>query len=90
MVRPRSQPHRSRESKLPDPSTTAPTRPGRRSRVKPSCESCYFGSRMLCALDLGGPCSTFRPDSPHGLVPPNQPMLLVDAGAASAPELAAA
>lgn len=32
---------------------------------------------MLCALELGEPCSTFRPDSPEGLVPPTQPMLLV-------------
>jgi hypothetical protein len=34
---------------------------------------------MLCALELGEPCSTFRPDSPHGLVPPSQPMLLIGA-----------
>jgi hypothetical protein len=34
---------------------------------------------MLCALELGEPCSTFRPDSPHGLVPPTQPMLLIGA-----------
>jgi hypothetical protein len=32
---------------------------------------------MLCALDLDEPCSTFRPDSPHGLVPPRQPALLL-------------
>jgi hypothetical protein len=32
---------------------------------------------MLCALELDEPCSTFRPDSPEGLVPPTQPMLLV-------------
>ena len=52
----------------------------RRSRAtKPSCETCYFGIRMLCALELGAPCSTFRPDSPHGLVPPSQPMLLIEA-----------
>jgi hypothetical protein len=44
---------------------------------KPTCEACYFGRRMLCALELGGPCSTFRPDSPHGLIPPSQPMLLI-------------
>lgn len=49
----------------------------RRAKVKPSCEGCYFGRRMLCALELGEPCSTFRPDSPEGLVPPTQPMLLV-------------
>ena len=32
---------------------------------------------MLCALELAGPCSTFRPDSPDGLIPPTQPMLLI-------------
>jgi hypothetical protein len=46
---------------------------------------------MLCALELGGPCSTYRPDSPHGLVPPSQPMLLIGAESVEpAPELAAA
>lgn len=46
---------------------------------------------MLCALELGGPCSTYRPDSPYGLVPPTQPMLLVGAdNAVLAPELLAA
>ena len=63
----------------------------RRKRAKPSCDSCYFGTRMLCALELGGPCSTFRPDSPHGLVPPSQPMLLIGAETVEpAPELVAA
>jgi hypothetical protein len=42
-----------------------------------SCEDCFFHRRMLCALDLDEPCSTFRPDSPQGLVPPRQPALLV-------------
>lgn len=57
---------------------TAATRaPARRRKVKPSCEGCYFGRRGLCALQLDEPCSTFRPDSPEGLVPPTQPMLLV-------------
>ena len=32
---------------------------------------------MLCALDLDEPCSTFRPDTPQGLVPPRQPALLL-------------
>jgi hypothetical protein len=46
---------------------------------------------MLCALELGRPCSTFRPDSPDGLIPPQQPMLLVGAQSADlAPDLAAA
>jgi hypothetical protein len=68
-----------REIRLP--TVTAPPKAGRsrRPRQKPSCESCYFGIRMLCALELGEPCSTFRPDSPHGLVPPTQPMLLIGA-----------
>ena len=45
----------------------------------------------LCALELGGPCSTFRPDSPHGLIPPTQPMLLIGPDSViPAPELAAA
>lgn len=71
------------------PATTPITRP-RKQRTrgpKPSCETCYFGVRMLCALDLNGPCTTFRPDSPAGLVPPQQPMLLIEAGGA---QLAAA
>jgi len=42
-----------------------------------SCEDCFFHRRMLCALDLDEPCSTFRPDTPQGLVPPRQPALLV-------------
>lgn len=75
------------------PAKTTPNRP-RRQRAggtKPSCEACYFGVRMLCALDLGGPCTTFRPDSPAGLVPPQQPMLLVEAETVTlSPELAAA
>lgn len=55
------------------------SKPARRRKAKPSCEDCYFGRRMLCALELSEPCSTFRPDSPEGLVPPTQPMLLVRA-----------
>ena len=46
-------------------------------RRKPGCESCFFGCRGLCALDLGGPCATFRPDTPDGLQPPVQPALLI-------------
>ena len=26
-----------------------------------SCEDCYFHKHMLCALNLGEPCTTFRP-----------------------------
>lgn len=42
-----------------------------------SCEQCFFHRRMLCALDLDEPCSTFRADTPQGLVPPRQPALLM-------------
>jgi hypothetical protein len=64
----------------PPAATTASRKPApRRRTARPSCEGCYFGSRMLCALQLEGPCSTFRPDAPEGLVPPTQPMLLIRA-----------
>ena len=43
----------------------AGAKPSRRRQAKPSCEDCYFGRRLLCALELGEPCSTFRPDSPR-------------------------
>ena len=76
---------------MPDPTAPSKPRQQRRNRTEPSCESCYFGQRMLCALELGGPCSTYRPDSPYGLVPPKQPMLLVGTDtAALSPELLAA
>lgn len=52
-------------------------RGGGRRRKRPSCETCFFGCRGLCALELGGPCATFRPDTPEGLVPPRQPELLL-------------
>ena len=26
-----------------------------------TCEECYFGKNMLCALNRGEPCPTFRP-----------------------------
>ena len=42
-----------------------------------TCDECFFRCRGLCALDLGEPCSTFRLDSPEGLVPPVQPSLLL-------------
>jgi hypothetical protein len=44
----------------------------RTSAPKPRCEDCYFRNNLLCALDLDGPCPTFRPDCPEGLRPPNQ------------------
>jgi|SRR3712207_6062259 len=49
----------------------------RRRKNGRSCEDCFFHRNMLCALDLDEPCSTFRPDSETGLVPPRQPSLLV-------------
>ena len=74
------------------PIAPASRKPARRRKAKPSCADCYFGRRMLCALELNEPCSTFRPDSPHGLMPPTQPTLLVRSGAEleAATELAAA
>lgn len=48
---------------------------GRKSA--PTCADCFFHQRMLCALDLDQPCSTFRAGGPQGLVPPRQPTLLL-------------
>jgi hypothetical protein len=50
------------------------TKRGRRGG--PTCEDCFFHRHLLCALDIEGPCSTFRADGPEGLVPPMQPVLL--------------
>ena len=60
-------------------SATAATaaRGKRRQKNAPSCQSCFFGCRGLCALELGRPCATFRPDGPEGLTPPRQPALLL-------------
>lgn len=52
----------------------------RRRKNGRSCEDCFFHRNMLCALDLDAPCSTFRPDTTAGLVPPRQPSLLVREG----------
>jgi|GEM_PF-354091 len=49
------------------------------SKTAPSCEDCFFGRNLLCALELDEPCATFRPDRPEGLVPPRQPVLLMRA-----------
>ena len=43
---------------------------------KVTCEACFFRCKALCALRLDEPCATFRPDSPEGLLPPMQPVLL--------------
>ncbi len=48
------------------------TRFPRSAEPKPSCEGCFFGRNALCALELDGPCATFRPDSPDGLQPQRQ------------------
>jgi len=55
------------------------TRTRARRKAKPSCADCYFGTRLLCALERDEPCTTFRPDHPEGLVPLSQPMLLIGA-----------
>ncbi len=36
-----------------------------------SCEDCFFHQNMLCALELGRPCTTFRP-AERGLAPERQ------------------
>jgi hypothetical protein len=41
-------------------------------KTKPArCEDCFFHQNMLCALDLGKPCPTFRP-AERGLAPERQ------------------
>ncbi len=55
----------------------AKRRPAKRRKGGPRCEECFFHCQLLCALDLDEPCSTFRPNSADGLVPPRQPALLV-------------
>ena len=56
------------------------TKRGRKG--KPTCADCFFHVNQLCALNLESPCSTFRADSPDGLVPPRQPVLLARQSAA--------
>jgi hypothetical protein len=36
-----------------------------------TCADCFFHQNMLCALDLGEPCSTFRP-AERNLAPERQ------------------
>jgi hypothetical protein len=43
---------------------------GRKTK-KVTCEDCYFGRNLLCALELPEPCSTFRPAAAE-LKPPEQ------------------
>jgi len=42
------------------------------SRVKVSCDDCFFRCNLLCAVEDGIPCATYRPDGPDGLRPPRQ------------------
>ena len=44
----------------------------RGSARTPTCEDCFFGRNMLCALAEPEACATFRPDHPDGLRPPQQ------------------
>ena len=44
----------------------------KRATKKVACDDCFFRCNLLCALELDEPCPTFRPDSPHGLRPPEQ------------------
>ncbi len=45
---------------------------GRAARArKVTCEECYFRRNMLCALEQGEPCATFRPYA-SALKPPPQ------------------
>jgi hypothetical protein len=37
----------------------------------PTCEDCFFRKNSLCALNLGGPCPTFRP-ADRNLAPARQ------------------
>jgi hypothetical protein len=43
-----------------------------KSRVKVTCEDCFFRRNLLCAVADEEPCATFRPDGPEGLTPPRQ------------------
>jgi hypothetical protein len=52
-------------------------RTAKRRKGRPNCVDCFFHCQMLCALDLDEPCSTFRPNTEDGLVPPRQPSLLL-------------
>jgi hypothetical protein len=53
----------------------SPSSPKRKKKA-PTCDDCFFRCNGLCALELDAPCSTFRPNGPHGLAPPRQPALL--------------
>jgi hypothetical protein len=40
--------------------------------TRASCEDCFFGQNLLCAVSSSGPCATYRPNHPEGLRPPRQ------------------
>jgi hypothetical protein len=44
----------------------------RAGSTRVSCEDCFFGQNLLCAISSSGPCATFRPNYPEGLRPPSQ------------------
>ena len=66
-----------RATELAEAIGTGRRRARKRRKGSPSCEDCFFHRQMLCALDLDEPCSTFRPNTSDGLVPPRQPALLM-------------
>jgi hypothetical protein len=43
-----------------------------RTGATASCENCFFGANLLCAVSDGEPCASFRPEQPGGLRPPSQ------------------
>jgi hypothetical protein len=45
---------------------------GRTGAGQASCEDCFFGANLLCAVTRAGPCATYRPNRPEGLRPPGQ------------------
>jgi hypothetical protein len=42
----------------------------KRAAPKVSCDDCYFRVNLLCALDVGEPCATFRPAEAQLRPPP--------------------
>jgi len=42
-----------------------------KEKKRAKCEDCFFRQNMLCALNLDGPCTTFRP-AERGLAPERQ------------------
>jgi len=49
--------------------------PANKKLPEVSCDDCYFMRKGLCALELGEPCTTFRPAEAN-LKPPAQLRLL--------------